>query len=85
MWLRHAEVGKGEEVVTTCPFRLLTASENKVPTGGGRSRCELQPFHSGEQVGLQSLKKLYQRAFAGTQFYEAHLDAASSLGVSNAI
>ena len=51
--------GPGSEAGTTCPFGYLTASGKKVLMGGGRSRCELQPSHSGEQVGLQSRKKLY--------------------------
>lgn len=51
--------GPGSKAGTTCPFGYLTASGKKVLMGGGRSRCELQPSHSGEQVGLQSRKKLY--------------------------
>lgn len=54
----------GDEAYTTCLFGYLTASEKKVPMRGGRSRCELQPSRSGEQVRLQSRKKLYQRMFA---------------------
>lgn len=45
---------KGQEVFTTHLFRFLTASEKKVPVGRGRSRCEVQPSHSAEQVRLQS-------------------------------
>lgn len=75
MQLRDAEVagvGEGQEaeVFATLLFRFLTASEKKVPVGGGRSRCELQPSHSGEQVRLQSRKKLCERVLASAQFYE---------------
>lgn len=76
MQLRDAQSReyKGQELFTTHLFRSLTAPEKKVPVGGGRSRCELQPSGSGEQVRLQSHKKLYERVFASTQFYEADLD-----------
>lgn len=48
--------------------------------GGGRSWCELQPAHCGEQVRLQSPGRLDQTALANAEFDEADLDRSLQLG-----
>lgn len=79
------EEREGKEAFPTCLFGFLTASGKKVPMGGGRSRCEPQPSHSGEQVRLQSHTSCPGGGLPVHSFMRPIWTLASSLGVSHTI